>query len=305
MGNFYWLKLKKDFFKRHDIVNLRSSENGFLNESIFIHLMAESIDHEAKLRYSEKKPYTPKTLGNVVGVDEQTMKKALEIFEELELVEILEDGTIFIPLAAENIGCESAWAEKKRQYRERQRTEEGQSEDKSRTSQGQKEDLSDKSKSIEKEKEKDIELDKYKEKEKEREKGEPSSPTLPEKKTRFVPPTLEEVKAYCDERQNGIDPQHFIDFYSAKNWFIGKNKMKDWQAAVRTWESRRKEEPRMTRQRPEEIPYEENDYDFSKYTNELALKELDEFIEKSKIEKNKERIIGIDGKEKTSLWNSL
>lgn len=56
----------------------------------------------------------------------------------------------------------------------------------------------------------------------------------------FVPPTVEEVRAYCDERKNGIDPQSFIDFYSAKGWMIGSNRMKDWRAAVRNWETRRR-----------------------------------------------------------------
>lgn len=54
----------------------------------------------------------------------------------------------------------------------------------------------------------------------------------------FVPPTLEEVAAYCKERKNGVDPQKWYDFYSAKGWYIGKNKMKDWKAAVRTWEKK-------------------------------------------------------------------
>lgn len=54
----------------------------------------------------------------------------------------------------------------------------------------------------------------------------------------FKPPTLDEVKEYCWERNNGIDAQSFIDFYSSKGWMIGKNKMKDWKAAVRTWEQR-------------------------------------------------------------------
>jgi hypothetical protein len=44
------------------------------------------------------------------------------------------------------------------------------------------------------------------------------------------------VKEYCRERNNGIDAEAFIDFYESKGWFIGKNKMKDWKAAVRTWE---------------------------------------------------------------------
>lgn len=59
---------------------------------------------------------------------------------------------------------------------------------------------------------------------------------------RFVPPTVEEVADYCRERGNGIDAQHFVDFYDSKGWMIGKNKMKDWKAAVRNWEQRRKAE---------------------------------------------------------------
>jgi hypothetical protein len=55
-------------------------------------------------------------------------------------------------------------------------------------------------------------------------------------RARFVPPTLEEVKAYCQERQNGVDAQRFIDYYTSNGWQVGKNKMRDWKAAVRTWE---------------------------------------------------------------------
>lgn len=51
-----------------------------------------------------------------------------------------------------------------------------------------------------------------------------------------IPPTLEMVQEYCFERKNNVDPQQFYDFYESKNWYVGKNKMKDWQASVRTWE---------------------------------------------------------------------
>lgn len=61
-----------------------------------------------------------------------------------------------------------------------------------------------------------------------------------EKRKRFIPPTVEEVSLYCSERNNGIDPQSFVDYYAARGWNIGKNKMQDWKAAVRTWENRRK-----------------------------------------------------------------
>ena len=61
---------------------------------------------------------------------------------------------------------------------------------------------------------------------------------ISKKESRFAPPTLEEVRDYCYERKNNIDPSKFIDFYESKGWMIGKNKMKDWKAAVRTWERR-------------------------------------------------------------------
>lgn len=52
----------------------------------------------------------------------------------------------------------------------------------------------------------------------------------------FVAPTLEEVQAYCEERNNNVDAQRFIDYYTSNGWKVGKNSMKDWKAAVRTWE---------------------------------------------------------------------
>lgn len=64
----------------------------------------------------------------------------------------------------------------------------------------------------------------------------PTEPITPAKNSRFKPPTAEEVRAYCISRKNDINAEQFVDFYTAKDWMIGKNKMKDWKAAVRTWE---------------------------------------------------------------------
>ena len=58
---------------------------------------------------------------------------------------------------------------------------------------------------------------------------------------KFTIPTAEEVQAYCNERNNGISGQQFCDFYSSKGWRVGSQPMKDWKAAVRTWEIRRKD----------------------------------------------------------------
>jgi uncharacterized protein YdaU (DUF1376 family) len=62
-------------------------------------------------------------------------------------------------------------------------------------------------------------------------------------KTRFKPPTIEEVAAYCRERGNAVDPQTFCDFYASKGWRVGNQSMKDWRACVRTWEKERGNHP--------------------------------------------------------------
>ena len=56
---------------------------------------------------------------------------------------------------------------------------------------------------------------------------------------RFSPPDVSDVQDYCYERCNNVDAQAFVDFYESKGWMVGKNKMKDWKAAVRTWERNR------------------------------------------------------------------
>lgn len=59
-----------------------------------------------------------------------------------------------------------------------------------------------------------------------------------DKPPRFVPPSVEQVRSYCQERGNRVDPQAFVDFYTSKGWKVGRDTMKDWQASVRTWERR-------------------------------------------------------------------
>jgi len=64
----------------------------------------------------------------------------------------------------------------------------------------------------------------------------PSKKSIGEKRKRFIPPTLDEVKNYCQERKNNVDPEKWMNHYTSNGWKVGKNKMVDWQAAVRTWE---------------------------------------------------------------------
>ena len=77
-------------------------------------------------------------------------------------------------------------------------------------------------------------------KEQEKEQEQMLKESKKEKRTLFKAPTVAEVAAYCKERNNSIDPQRFIDYYTSNGWMVGKNHMKDWRAAVRQWESREK-----------------------------------------------------------------
>lgn len=72
--------------------------------------------------------------------------------------------------------------------------------------------------------------------------------TLSIKENRFQKPSLEEIREYCESRNNQVDPEQFFNFYESKGWMVGKTPMKDWHAAVRTWEKREKEIPQRKRE---------------------------------------------------------
>lgn len=83
--------------------------------------------------------------------------------------------------------------------------------------------------------------------------------SAPEKKKKFVIPSVEEVQAYCRERGNNIDAQHFVDYYSARGWMLGKSHIKDWKACVRTWERNDSFKPQKPVQ-PENVTTDKIDY---------------------------------------------
>lgn len=85
--------------------------------------------------------------------------------------------------------------------------------------------------------------------------------------TRFTPPTAEEVRDYCQERNNNVDAERFVDFYAAKGWKIGNSPMKDWKAAVRTWEKRDADNKPKTQSKSSEI-----DPEYLKYLDSLTNK---------------------------------
>lgn len=209
---YYWLKLKKDFFKRHDIRIIEDMPNGKDYILLYLKLLVESISHEGHLRFSDTIPYNEQMIATITNTNVDIVRSAMKVFCNLHMIEVLDDETIYMTEVKNMVGCETEWAIKKRLYRQKQL----QIEDKKRTS----EDNVRQEKEIEKEIEIDIDIKSR------------------AKSKRFVPPSIEEVKEYCKQRNNNVNAEQFIDFYESKGWMVGKNKMKDWKAAVRTWEKR-------------------------------------------------------------------
>lgn len=149
---YYWLRLKRDFFKRHDITLVEAMENGKDYVLFYLKLLCESIDHNGNLRFSETIPYNEKMLSVITNTNIDIVKSAIQVFQELNMIEILDDGTLYMQEITTMIGSETKWAEKKREYR---KAIKGQCPNDVLT-------MSDKRKSIEKEKEKETEIEKDK-----------------------------------------------------------------------------------------------------------------------------------------------
>lgn len=226
---YYWLKLKRDFFKRHDIRIVEDMPNGKDYILFYLKMLVESVDHEGQLRFSDTIPYNEQMLATITNTNLDVVRAAIKIFTELQMMEIADDGTIYMSEVMKMIGsaADNDNARRQQRYRDRKKEENKALPENSVTKNNA--DVTDsvtednESKSIEKEIEIDKELEIRERENKER-----------NTHSHFVPPTVEEVYLYCEERHNGIDPQRFVDYYSARGW----KHITDWKAQIRVWESR-------------------------------------------------------------------
>ena len=117
---FYWLKLKRDFFKRHDIRIIEEMPNGKDYVLFYLKLLLESIDHEGSLRFSDTIPYNEQMLSVVTNTNIDIVRSAMKLFTELKLMEVLDDATIYMAEVNNMIGSESWSAERVRRFRSKQ-----------------------------------------------------------------------------------------------------------------------------------------------------------------------------------------
>lgn len=118
---YYWLKLKRDFFKRHDVRIIEEMPNGKDYVLFYLKLLLESIDHEGELRFSETIPYNEQMLSVVTNTNIDIVRAALSIFTELKMIEVYDDMTIYMNEVQKLIGSETAAAERMRKSRKKQK----------------------------------------------------------------------------------------------------------------------------------------------------------------------------------------
>ena len=114
---YYWLKLKRDFFKRHDIRIIEAMPNGKDYILFYLKLLLESVDHEGTLRFSDTIPYNEEMLGVITNTNIDIVRSAMKIFTELNMIDVFDDKTIYMTEVEKLIGSETKWAEKKRLQR--------------------------------------------------------------------------------------------------------------------------------------------------------------------------------------------
>lgn len=111
---YFWLKLKRDFFKRGDIRIIEEMSNGKDYILFYLKLLCESVDNNGELRFSEQIPYNEQMLSTITNTNVDIVRSAIKIFTELRMMEILDDGTYFMNEVERMLGTETYWAERKR-----------------------------------------------------------------------------------------------------------------------------------------------------------------------------------------------
>jgi len=255
MADVKWIKIVTDIFDDEKILLIESMPEHDAIIVIWFKLLclAGKMNNGGVFIMNDKIPYTEEMLATIFRRPLNVVRLALNTFERFGMIERVED-IITIPNWSKHQTLDQLEERKEymreymQKYREKQKLLACNINSKVNSKSNSKANVSVLDKDIEEDK--DIDLIKSKAKAK-----------------RFIPPTIEEVQAYCRERNNNVDPEQFINFYSAKDWMIGKNKMKDWKAAIRTWEKR--EESTV---QPKQIKY--NQYQQRSYT-EQDLSELE------------------------------
>ena len=211
---YYYMRLKENFFDSDEMLVLESTPDGYLYSNILLKLYLRSLKNNGFLLLNNCIPLNAQMIATITNHSVGVVEKALIIYQQLGLIDVLDNGLIYMSNIELMIGESSTEADRKRAVRK------GIAQGKipiniRNTQDGHLSDIHPPEIDIDIEKEIDI-----------REKKPPQ---------RFKKPTLDELQEYISEKGYRIDAEKFLDYYESNGWKVGKNPMKDWKAAVRNW----------------------------------------------------------------------
>lgn len=226
MADVKWIKIVTDIFDDEKILLIETMPEADSIIVIWFKLLvlAGRQNNSGVFMFNDCMPYTDEMFSAIFRRKLATVKLALKTFEEFGMIKII-NNAVTIPNWSKHQTLDQV--EKKAEYmrnymREKRKEQKQIAECKTNSKTNSKANVSCADKEIDKDIDRDKEKEIYKEKE--------------SKPKRFAPPTIEEVREYCAERGRGVDPEGFMSHYESNGWKVGKNPMKDWKAAVRTWE---------------------------------------------------------------------
>ena len=215
---YFWLKLHKDFFQRKEIKRLRKIAGGDTYTIIYLKMLLRSIMSDGKLYFDGLEDDFASELALDLDEKEENVQITIQYLLKSGLLEMCSDEEYYLPDTKDSTGCETAAASRMRRCR-------------AKKEQLERNNVTRMLQSGYGEKEKELEKDKEIEKE-----IHSSAKSTTTKRKRFEKPTLSQITQYCLERNNNVNAEQFYDYYESNGWKVGKNAMKDWKAAVRTWE---------------------------------------------------------------------
>lgn len=245
---YYWLKLREDFFRDKTMKKMRRIAGGDTYVIIYLKMMLMSIQTGGELYFEGIENDFASEIALVLDEDEENVRVAIGfLLRSGKLIE-KSKSIYFLQEASEAIGSESGSAERVRKFREKQRQERLENENQKTLTCEEKclptlqcneeETPCNVAGNVEKSREEKSRVDKSRVDKMESTGAQSDKPTdtPPPKAKRFVKPTMEDIRVYCQSRQNSVDPERFWNYYESNGWRVGKSPMKDWKAAVRNWE---------------------------------------------------------------------
>lgn len=220
---YYWLKFQNDFFTSKRIKKLRKLGADYV--IIYLKMQLLSLKTDGRLEFTGLEKTFADELALDIDEDVDKVQLTLSYLQSCGLLDV-DDNEFILPYVENNIGCETAVAQRVRDYRSRQKALH------CNTSVTDVKQIGNGEKEIEIE----IELDKEKSKPKEKA-AEVTQPKVAAR-PRFQKPSIEELKDYIGQGKYNVDAEMFFDYYEANGWRAGKNPMKDWKATVRNWHRR-------------------------------------------------------------------